>query len=97
MGTKDLGWAARYPALLAVGLASLANEGPSVKVRAADAVVRQYVLALPDRFYARVAPTKVADPRVVKVNRTLAELLGANPEELASARARPFSSATRFR
>jgi uncharacterized protein YdiU (UPF0061 family) len=39
---------------------------------------------LPDRFYARVAPTKVGDPRVVKVNRALAELLGASPEELAS-------------
>jgi protein adenylyltransferase len=39
---------------------------------------------LPDRFYARVAPTKVADPRVVKVNRPLAELLGASPEQLAS-------------
>ena len=52
---------------------------------------------LPDRFYARVAPTKVGDPRVVKVNRALAELLGASPEELRQARARPFSSATRFR
>ena len=39
---------------------------------------------LPDRFYARVAPTKVGDPRVVKVNRAVAELLGASPEELAS-------------
>ena len=39
---------------------------------------------LPDRFYARVAPTKVGGPRVVKVNRALAELLGASPEELAS-------------
>jgi uncharacterized protein YdiU (UPF0061 family) len=39
---------------------------------------------LPDRFYARVAPTKVGDPRVVKVNRALAELLGASAEELAS-------------
>ena len=39
---------------------------------------------LPDRFYARVTPTKVGTPRVVKVNRPLAELLGANPVELAS-------------
>jgi len=39
---------------------------------------------LPDRFYARVAPTKVGDPRVVRVNRPLAELLGASPAELAS-------------
>src|SRR5437763_14400878 len=39
---------------------------------------------LPDRFYARVAPTKVGDPRVVRVNRALAELLGASPDQLAS-------------
>jgi uncharacterized protein YdiU (UPF0061 family) len=39
---------------------------------------------LPGRLYARVSPTKVGDPQVVKVNRPLAELLGANPVELAS-------------
>jgi serine/tyrosine/threonine adenylyltransferase len=39
---------------------------------------------LPARFYARVAPTKVADPRVVRVNQPLAELLGASSELLAS-------------
>jgi uncharacterized protein YdiU (UPF0061 family) len=39
---------------------------------------------LPDRFYARVAPTKVSDPRVVRVNQPLAELLGASAELLAS-------------
>src|SRR4249920_3068217 len=39
---------------------------------------------LPDRFYARVAPTKVGDPQVVRINRPLAELLGASPEQLAS-------------
>jgi uncharacterized protein YdiU (UPF0061 family) len=39
---------------------------------------------LPDRFYARVAPTKVVDPRVVRINRPLAELLGASPDQLAS-------------
>jgi len=39
---------------------------------------------LPDRFYARVAPTKVGEPRVVRINRPLAELLGASPERLAS-------------
>lgn len=31
---------------------------------------------LPDRFYARVTPTRVAQPRLVKLNRPLAELLG---------------------
>jgi uncharacterized protein YdiU (UPF0061 family) len=40
---------------------------------------------LPDRFFARVAATKVGDPRIVKINRPLAELLGADPEQLASA------------
>jgi uncharacterized protein YdiU (UPF0061 family) len=39
---------------------------------------------LPDRFYARVAPTKVGDPRVVRINRPLAELLGASPDQLAT-------------
>src|SRR4051812_43853190 len=40
---------------------------------------------LPDHFYAQVAPTKVKEPRVVKINRPLAELLGLDPEELDSA------------
>ena len=40
---------------------------------------------LPDRFYARVAPTRVSDPRIVKINRPLAELLGASAKQLASA------------
>ena len=39
---------------------------------------------LPDRFYAQVAPTKVRDPRVVKLNRPLAELLGLDADLLAS-------------
>jgi uncharacterized protein YdiU (UPF0061 family) len=39
---------------------------------------------LPDRFYARLSPTKVRDPKVVKINRPLAELLGADAEFLAS-------------
>src|SRR6204780_2574751 len=32
---------------------------------------------LPDRFYARVHPTKVSAPRVIKINDALAEPLGA--------------------
>ncbi|HEX9622710.1 MAG TPA: YdiU family protein [Polyangiaceae bacterium] len=39
---------------------------------------------LPERFYARVAATKAASPRLVKVNRALAELLGADVEFLQS-------------
>jgi uncharacterized protein YdiU (UPF0061 family) len=40
---------------------------------------------LPARFFASVPPTSVRAPRVVKVNRALAEALGLNPDELASA------------
>ena len=39
---------------------------------------------LPERFYARVAPTPVAAPRLVKLNVELAENLGLNPNALAS-------------
>jgi uncharacterized protein YdiU (UPF0061 family) len=39
---------------------------------------------LPERFYARVAPTPVRAPRLVKLNRPLAELLGADIELLES-------------
>jgi uncharacterized protein YdiU (UPF0061 family) len=39
---------------------------------------------LPDRFFARVAPAKARDPRLVKLNRPLAELLGADALALAS-------------
>lgn len=40
---------------------------------------------LPERFYARIAPTKVREPRLVKVNHPLAELLGIDPAQLDSA------------
>lgn len=40
---------------------------------------------LPDRFYARVSPARVRAPRVVKVNRALAEELGLDADQLASA------------
>ena len=39
---------------------------------------------LPERFYERIAPTEVKDPRVVKVNRPLAAVLGADADQLAS-------------
>lgn len=39
---------------------------------------------LPDRFYARLAPTPVASPRLVKLNLQLAELLGVDPAALSS-------------
>lgn len=39
---------------------------------------------LPDRFFARVAPTPVAAPRLIRVNAPLATELGIDPEWLAS-------------
>ena len=39
---------------------------------------------LPERFYARVAAARASDPRLVKLNRPLAELLGGDIELLAS-------------
>ena len=40
---------------------------------------------LPDRFHARLDPTPVAAPRLLKVNAALAERLGVDPAALASA------------
>ena len=37
---------------------------------------------LPDRFFARVNPTKVGRPRIVKVNHEMAKLLGVDPDRL---------------
>ncbi len=39
---------------------------------------------LPARFFASVSPTKVRAPRIVKINRPLAEALGLDPDALAS-------------
>ena len=39
---------------------------------------------LPARFYARIEPTPVARPRLIKLNGRLAVTLGLDPEELAS-------------
>ncbi|HEX4650356.1 MAG TPA: YdiU family protein [Granulicella sp.] len=41
---------------------------------------------LPERFYARVSPTPVAAPRLIKVNVELARSLGLDPDQLAGAR-----------
>jgi serine/tyrosine/threonine adenylyltransferase len=41
---------------------------------------------LPERFYARLAPTPVTAPRLVKLNIELARSLGLDPDALASAR-----------
>jgi uncharacterized protein YdiU (UPF0061 family) len=39
---------------------------------------------LPERFYARVTPTRVSAPQLIKLNVELARNLGLDPEELAS-------------
>jgi uncharacterized protein YdiU (UPF0061 family) len=39
---------------------------------------------LPERFYAKLAPTAVAKPRLIKLNEPLARELGLNPDWLAS-------------
>src|SRR4051794_13583163 len=39
---------------------------------------------LPDRFFARVEPTPVKAPRLIRLNRDLASQLGLDPEWLAS-------------
>ncbi len=39
---------------------------------------------LPAHFYAHVAPTQVREPRIIRVNLTLAELLGIDPRELTA-------------
>src|ERR671916_650941 len=39
---------------------------------------------LPDRFFARVAPTPVAAPRLIRLNRELAVQLGLDPDWLSS-------------
>src|SRR3978361_444706 len=40
--------------------------------------------ALPDSFFARVAPTPVVSPRLIKLNRPLAVHLGLDPDRLSS-------------
>src|SRR6185312_15366518 len=39
---------------------------------------------LPDRFFARLAPTPVKEPKLIKVNEALARHLGLDPEWLKS-------------
>jgi serine/tyrosine/threonine adenylyltransferase len=41
---------------------------------------------LPERFYARISPTPVAAPRLIKVNEKLARYLRLDPDALASPR-----------
>src|SRR6187551_2047362 len=51
---------------------------------------------LPANFYARVAPTPVVAPKLIELNRPLAEQLGIDPEWLASAEGVEVLAGTRI-
>lgn len=73
------------------GRAFLANPGPSLCHEAFQPYLEAMTVhfpfqnsysALPDSFFARVAPTPVAAPRLIKLNRPLAVQLGLDPDML---------------
>jgi uncharacterized protein YdiU (UPF0061 family) len=68
---------------VASAVLSPATSGPDLRV--AFGFDNSYA-RLPERFYARVRPTPVAAPRLVKVNTQLAVELGLNPVALRSDR-----------
>ena len=51
---------------------------------AAPLALENSYLDLPEGCYARVAPTEVPDPQLLRINRPLAEELGLDPDALAS-------------
>lgn len=51
---------------------------------------------LPDRFYARLHPTPVQHPRLIKLNRSLAEALGIDLARLDDATAAAIFSGNRI-
>src|ERR1700734_2000331 len=65
-------------------------DAPAVAPEAGDHTVRfgfeNTYARLPEHFYARLDPTPVAAPRLVKLNVELARDLGLNPDALASPR-----------
>lgn len=60
------------------------NEEPPAEARAIHFNFDNTYARLPERFYARVKPTQVTTPALVKVNVELARELGLDPEVLAS-------------
>jgi uncharacterized protein YdiU (UPF0061 family) len=62
-------------------IAASGHDGASVRFGFDNTYAR-----LPQRFYARVDPTPVGAPRLIKLNAELARALGLDPSELASAR-----------
>jgi uncharacterized protein YdiU (UPF0061 family) len=51
---------------------------------------------LPDRFFVRLAPTPVAQPRLIRVNETLARQLGFDPDELGAPEGVEFLAGNRL-
>ncbi len=68
------------------GRFGLENAGPYAYLEAMTVhfPLQNTYTALPEGFFARVAPTPVAAPRLVKLNRPLAVKLGLDPDRLAS-------------
>jgi serine/tyrosine/threonine adenylyltransferase len=52
--------------------------------------------ALPANFFARVAPTPVASPRLIKLNRELAVQLGLDPDQLSTSEGAEILSGKRL-
>src|SRR6202451_4477210 len=65
-------------------------DAPAIAPEASDHAVRfgfeNTYARLPEHFYARLDPTPVAAPRLVKLNVALARNLGLDPDALANAR-----------
>src|ERR1019366_4592604 len=61
-----------------------ARATPATVARAVRIGFENSYARLPERFYARLNPTPVAAPQLVKLNVELARNLGLDPEELAS-------------
>ena len=62
-----------------VGFPGKASEVEGADVATFEAFDNTYA-QLPTRFYARIEPTPVARPRLIKLNRRLAVLLGLDPD-----------------
>src|SRR6202167_1962322 len=62
----------------------IAEEMPIFKAMTVHFPFQNTYAALPAGFFARVAPTPVASPRLIKLNRPLAIHLGLDPDRLSS-------------
>jgi uncharacterized protein YdiU (UPF0061 family) len=57
---------------------------PETETAAAPLSVENSYLRLPEACYARIGPTEVSNPQLLRINRPLAEELGLDPEALAT-------------